>query len=156
MRKGLRSEGNQWEEWERGVIIPIYLRLKNEELLHSDGFVLAKRAIENLKMVKDQWNSLKRGRISNDSWGRWLALCTGICRGGSWFKIYRPGMDRTLPGLDHISHIWELNTKGTNIKQWRWTKMEEKKEGNLPIWIWIIVVGGGLALVTVFVIFLRL
>lgn len=33
--------------------------------------------------------------------------------------------------------------------------MEEKKEGSFPIWVWIIVVGGGLALVAAFVMFLK-
>ncbi len=33
--------------------------------------------------------------------------------------------------------------------------MEEKKEANLPIWVWIIVIGGGAALVAAFLIFLK-
>jgi glycosyltransferase involved in cell wall biosynthesis len=39
----------------RAIIIPVYLRLNApEELLHSEGVKLAKRAVESLKVLKDQ------------------------------------------------------------------------------------------------------
>ncbi|HSB06062.1 MAG TPA: hypothetical protein VLK23_12800, partial [Thermodesulfobacteriota bacterium] len=39
----------------KAIIIPIYMRLNRpEELAHSEGLMLAKRAIESLNLLKDQ------------------------------------------------------------------------------------------------------